>query len=296
MRPIDAVLRLRPTNAANRLGPGSKTCLLSARDIQRALASRPGPVVCFALPSDVLAPMAQGVLRAARQLDAAVGLGAEVHGLGEGPRPWAAFQDLATAAAEVGIRQPLFLRGGPVVLAGASAQEVARAGESVFQLVDAGFTEVALDASALEEGGAAAAALREVAALARERELGIDLLAPAGGAARVAGWLRELSQRGFRPDVVTAPGGGAGAEELRALEQAAAPSTLGLIDEPCAGARAPRVVLARRLQALVESRPRSVEWLEAHAYCEASEALLAAGCEGSGTAAVRFLAERGGVA
>jgi hypothetical protein len=295
MRPIDAVLRLRPTNAANRLGRGSKICLLSARDIQRALASRPGPVVCFALPSDLLAPLAQGVLRAARQLDAAVGLGAEVHGLGEGPRPWAAFQDLATAAAEVGIRQPLFLRGGPVVLAGASAEEVARARESVFQLVDAGFTEVALDASALE-GGAAAAALCEVAALVRERELGIDLLAPAGRAAQVAGWLRELSQRGFRPDVVTARSSGAGAEDIRTIEQAAAPSALGLIDEPFIGARAPRIVLARRLKALVERRPRSMEWLEAHAYCEAGEALLAAGCEGSGTAAVRFLAERGGVA
>lgn len=293
MRPIDAVLRLRPTNAAHRLGSGSRVCLLSARDVQRSLAQRPGAVVCFALPSSAVAPLALGVLRAARQLDAAVGIGAAAHGLGEGPRPWALFQDVAAAAAEVGLSQPLFLRGGPVVIAEASAQEVARARESVFQLVDAGFTELALDASALE-GPAAAAALCDVAALAQERELGVELLAPPGDAASVGGWLRAIFDRGLRPDVLSIRA--AGGVALGSLGQAAAPCALGLLDEASARAGVTRVLLARPFQALAERRRPGgdLDRLEAHAYCEAREALLAWGCRGSGTAAARFLAERAG--
>ncbi len=294
MRPLDAVLRLRPTNAVNRLGSGSRVCLLSARPLQAALAPRPGALVCFSLPSGFIAPFALGVLRAARQLDAAVGVGAAAHGLGEGPRPWAVFQDVATAAAEVGLSQPLFLRGGPIALAEASPHEVAKARESVFQLVDAGFTEVALDATALD-GEWAAAALGDVVATAQERELGVDLTAPSGGAEAVAAWLRAVLARGARPDVLSVGAGSANPEQLAALTQAAAPCSVELVDPRPEGARAPRVALARPFQALVERRrPASdLDWLEAHAYYEAKEALLAWGCAGSGAAAAQALAKRG---
>jgi hypothetical protein len=329
MSPIEAVLRLRPANAANRLGPRSRACLLGARDLQRYAAGHEGAVVCFALP--IVRPLAHGVFRAARQLDAAIGLGAPARGLGEGPRPWAVFEEVVAAAEEVGFRQPFFLRGGPVLLGDATEAQVARVGQAVFELIDAGFTEVALDATALPLVRAAAA-VAQGAKGARERELSVDVVATGAEPADLAEFARALDAQAALPGVVSVMGEVAQDEaRAHALERAVAPAVLGLVEAPFAGAlggRARRVVLERRFDALLEHhlpldlleamRLHRLETgatvaaaagrferelaalnqavrdrLEAFAYYEAREALLQAGARMSGSGAVRFLAEHG---
>ncbi len=328
MRPIEAVLQLRPANVANRLGARSRVCLLPSRDLQRSSVGQGGAVVCFALP--IVHPLAQGVFRAARQLDAAIGLSAQARGLGEGPRPVAVFEQVVAAAEEVGFWRPFFLRGGPVRLGDADEAQVARASEAVFELVDAGFTEVVLDATGLPPDRIVAA-LAKSAKGAQERELSVDVLVSATEPAQLGELARMLDAQALLPDVVSVKGEVVLGEAMaQTLERVVAPAVLGLVEAAPSGALEGRrrVVLERRFDSLLErhlppalleavSRDRSRtgatvaeaagrfegelaaldpavrDRLEAFAYHEAREVLAQAGAQGSGSTAVRFLAEHG---
>jgi hypothetical protein len=318
MQAIEAVFHLRPTNAANRLGD-RLVCALNARDVQRSVD--PMPVVVIEVACAALAP---GILRAARHFDTVIGLSAPAHPMGEGPRPYALFQDLTAAADEADFWLPLFLKGGPVALQFGDEADVERAREQVFQLVDAGFTEVSLDASGLEPE-VAAAAIAEASAPARERELSVEVVCPPSTDAIFA-LTRSLGGQAMAADVIAltqAPE----PTQLDELQSVAGTAVVASPEAPHVAAR--RIFAGARFDRLLERllpstlRQQIERWrkrgsadlrqafghfhqelaqldegtrlrIEAMAYSEAMELLEGAGVRGSAPKSIEFLAVKSG--
>ncbi|MGI5863958.1 MAG: hypothetical protein ACOX6T_18150 [Myxococcales bacterium] len=328
MHAYAAALKLRPANVANRICD-SLTCILNGYDVQRAVAEGEGAVVVFELP--VPRVLAAGVLRAARHLEAAIGLSAPTFPRGEGARPHAWFRDVVAAAEEMGFRLPMFLRAGPVAVPDMEPAALEEAGRQVFEHVDAGFTELALDLRALDPAEGAAV-IEEIAAPARERELSVELIAPEPTLDSLSELAGSLLVQGTRAQVISLPAGAEEGSDLQELAEAAAPAVFGL-SEPLASQLAPgivrRVSVSRPFLALVEAalpsglRAEVEAWrgetgadlrsalghfhrqleqldepaqvrLEALAYHEAREVLEAARARGTGRLAAEFLAERSG--
>jgi hypothetical protein len=321
---LEAVLKLRPSSVASRLS-GTCVCLLNARDIQRSVGLGT-VVVAFEVPAPALA---QGIVRAARQVGAVVGLSFPALQLGESPRSHAVVQSLVAAIEEAGLTLPIFFRGGPVLLQEASEGAVAQARETVFRLIDAGFTEVSMDASGLDPAEAAAA-IAEAAAPLRERELSLDITSRLAEPDAVTELVGSLGAQGVRVDVLTVPGAAlAAVDDLTPLEKAARPAVLSVLDPQrrlrgtgarravasapfcrilasALGAEAREAVRARALQgvpvpaALAATREAAALdeeaqlRLEALSYHEALEILADTGGQGSGTASLSFLAEKSG--
>ncbi len=197
---IEKVLSLRPTNAAQRLGPASRLPVLNPRDVSRALRNR--PLACLWVPALGALP---GVLRAARELDAVVGLASPYAPL-DRDGPYRFVDALRAAAAEVSHERPVFLQAGPIRLLGADARSLEQAGEAVFRCLDAGFSLLSLDGSRLplEEHQHAC---RELSLPVMERELPVEVTAPRSPEGRtspelLADFLSYLSQVNVRPRYV----------------------------------------------------------------------------------------------
>jgi hypothetical protein len=214
--PGSRLLAFRPAAVIRRLPPRSEACPLSPRELLRGWA--PGlptiPVVRAGSPAAAL-----GALVAARQLDSALGLSLPA---GQSPEPW--FGAVARAADEVAARLPLFL-WGEVPVDGESGEAVERARREAWRLVEGGLTVLAFAVDRVPEGGRAAALLGATEA-AREHEVAVELLLPAGpeglpSGPSAAALLEDLRAVGLRPDLLgvrfpPAEGG----EQVRAHGQA----------------------------------------------------------------------------
>ncbi len=168
---FEKVLALRPTNAAMRLGPASRLPLLNPRDIARAVEDR--PLLNLWVPDLRVLP---GLLRAARELDAAVGLTSPYAPL-DRDAPHRFVEAVHEAAAEVRHERPLFLQAGPIRLTSAEPRALQQGSEHVFRCVDAGFSLVSIDAGRLSMADQVRAS-RELSLPASERELSVEVSAP----------------------------------------------------------------------------------------------------------------------
>ncbi len=243
MDPVQVVYRLRPTNAANRVGQ-RMVCVLNARDVQRSIDPTPVVVIELAHP----ASLAPGVLRAARHLDAVIGLSVPAHEMGEGPRPYAVFHDLVEAAQDADYWLPLFLKAGPIPLTGTGEAQLSEARERVFQYVDAGFTEIGFDGGHLSAEDYAAA-VAAVSIPARERELSLEVRCRAEAGA-VAALSRALVGQGTRADVFAVDGGGSDRWALEGIQSAAGMSVVAVPEGREGPAR--RVLCGDRFDRLLE--------------------------------------------
>ncbi len=193
---LQKVLALRPTNAASKLGSASELPLLNPRDLLKAQAQKPGALLCVDVPAPSILP---GVLRAARDEDAPVGLAAS-HRPSQRDAPSQFFDAVRDAAQETSHRRPVFLQAGPVRVTSGDPRSLELLAGDLFRYVDAGFTLLSLDLSALAPEQAAAAAA-ELVRPAAERELSVELTLPAGPLSRdaAASHLEALGAQGVRP-------------------------------------------------------------------------------------------------
>lgn len=229
MSKLEQVLALRPTNVVARLGARSRLPLLNPRDLARALDAGGGAaMLCVPLPSLALIP---GLLRAARDRDAVLGLAC--------PHPPVSrdgvarfFEAVRAAAEEIGHCRPLFLQAGPLRIGSTDTRAVDRLAAELYRYIDAGFTLVSLDASALPPADNLGVCA-ELARAASERELALELAAPrlSDGRPSARGlrtYLEGLARRGVEVRFIrlsastfTAEalgGGGQVAGDLAALE------------------------------------------------------------------------------
>jgi hypothetical protein len=174
MSVLDKVLSLRPGNTVARVGAGSRIPLLNPRELLRALDRVPVALPCIPVQAKGALP---GLLRAARAEDSVLGLACP-HPLadrGAAERFVAAVHEAAVQAEHA---RPLFLQAGPVRVARVDGDALGPLQEGLFRVVDAGFTLVSLDVSRLDSY-AAVEALNVLAGPVSERELSLELTAPA---------------------------------------------------------------------------------------------------------------------
>jgi hypothetical protein len=217
---FEKVLSLRPTNAATRLGSTSRLPVLNPRDISRGINDR--PLLCLWVADLSVLP---GLLRAAREVDAVLGLASPYAPLNR-DAPYRFVDALRFVAAEVGHERPVFLQAGPQRLASAEPRALQQGAEHVFRCLDAGFSLVSLDASrlAIEDQPRA---YRELSAPAAERELAIEVTAPREAGARTSpdaleALLSQLAQERVFPRYVRVEArvaaAGASQEDARLLD------------------------------------------------------------------------------
>ena len=267
---MNSLRALSPTNAAARLPRGVDLAVLSSRLVLQSLP--PGaavPLVYWRNPR-----IMHGVLRAAADRHAAVGLGLRVR-VGEEYSPrmagaFRAFFDAAVAACgDTGFSGPLFVRAELPYFLGAGDGEPETARRAVFAAYDAGFTSFSLK---LPAETPVVQQLPAVLGEALQLELGVEIRHRVAGIepqviGRILGLLRGL---GVAPDVMRpldgpqAPadvlgGVAVGREWDRLDEGAGAPG----------GGKDPRVAVVT-MDALIASVVRSVldestrELLRAH--------------------------------
>lgn len=307
MRAIDVVLKLRPTNAANRLDGDVPVCLLNPRDLLRALEEKQAPLlICELGVPSLLGP---GVFAAARSSDALLGLSTPSGEAGARIDPHVWFRQAIAAAEEAAFRLPTFLRG-TVTIASSEGRAVDAGRERVFKYVDAGFTSVCVDISALDlsEG---ASAVAEVAEPVRERELCLEIVSGAESPEALEDQLLALSARGISPDVIhLSEQTLSDADRLVALAEAARPAVLSIQGAPAspvlAGAGLRVADASTPLAALLAgaaidpfAAAESIDAdrrlrLEALAWNEMMALLDQSGAEGTATPAIEFLAEHSG--
>jgi hypothetical protein len=176
---LEKVLGLRPTSAASRLGRESALPLLNPRDLARALDGSAAPLVCVPVAAADAVP---GLLRAARDQDAVLGLGCPYRpGHREGPARF--FAQVQAASEEIQHQRPVFLQAGPIRLASADPRALEQRASDIHRFLEAGFTLVSVDASGMEPEAAAAAG-RELLLPVVERELSVEVSAPAPAGAQ----------------------------------------------------------------------------------------------------------------
>lgn len=148
MFPIDPLHRLVPIAAAHRLGDRTRVHFLTLRQVLAGLAGQRAVLlqVGCELPQ-ILAP----TLRAARDQDAVLAISALSLA---GPRRRHEFFHLVTdLVEETGFTRPLVLAAPPVAVA--DGDDIETAWSRLLELVDAGYTHVAVDATGLELSEAA---------------------------------------------------------------------------------------------------------------------------------------------
>ncbi|MGC4113445.1 MAG: hypothetical protein QM765_01985 [Myxococcales bacterium] len=319
--PMAQVLKLRPSSVSARLAR-TELCLLNPRDLHRALPGR-ALLVCEC----VAGPIAAGVFRAAKQANAVVGVSFPDLPRGERPRPNDAVDEILEAAQAAGFTGPWFLRGGPVRVAEASEASAAAARNTVYRMVDAGFTEACLDVTGLDPAEAAAVVAEGAMGL-RERELSVEVATRETRPNELQELALSFGAQGVKVDLVTLPASALkGVADLSAVVEALRPAGLGLVD---AGDKAPvlgtrRLAVSTRLTrialnvlpAAVEStlRQKATEgWsipgaiaaalkaappapevrqrMEETAFRETLDLLERTGCAGTGPTAVHALVEQ----
>jgi len=208
------LLAFRPASVMHRLGGRSEACVLSLRDLLPPLraAGRTLPLLVAPLPS-----LMRAALLACKEARSAVGLALPP---GLAPEPW--FAAVAAAAEELAPRLPFFLSAGVLVEPGAVEEAVARA----HRLVEAGITHLAVELDRVPVAERARAAA-QVAALAGERELAVEVLLPGGEQALdpdvASDFAEELQGWGLTPDLLGVRCQAAdGVEEARAQARALA--------------------------------------------------------------------------
>jgi hypothetical protein len=189
---------LRPSHTSNRLG-AAVACPVDVALLLAAQERTGRPLLCFRPPVAALSSVSAGVLRAARQRGACVGI---VVALGEarGRALSGALSAVVAACEESGYQAPLALLAEGIPIrpddrTGSAAHLAAMA-------VEAGFPNlvVPVDAADLPR---AAAAIEQAVTVAREHELGWVLsVAGAPGREPLAGLLDALRQHGCSPAAV----------------------------------------------------------------------------------------------
>ncbi|WP_426751859.1 hypothetical protein [Myxococcus sp. Y35] len=174
MNLLDKVLTLRPGNTVARVGAGSRVPLLNPRELLRALERAPAALPCLPVQAKSALP---GLLRAARAEDAVLGLACP-HPLSDRGAPERFVLAAHQAAAEAEHARPLFLQAGPIRVARADADTLDALRDGIYRVVDAGFALVSLDLSRVDSY-AAVEAVNALVAPVTERELALELTAPA---------------------------------------------------------------------------------------------------------------------
>jgi hypothetical protein len=194
---VSRILAFRPASVVDRLDPRSQACPLSTRELLGP-ASRLGLVLPVVRAP--IAAVARGALVAAKELQAALGLGLPP---GVAPEPW--FAAVTRAADEVAPGLPIFL-SADVVVEGEGGTQVERAASEAWRLVGAGVTHLAVDLAAIVPGERGRV-VREVAAAAYEHGCCVDVVIPLGDGAqagpRAAATFDELARRGTPADLAS---------------------------------------------------------------------------------------------
>ncbi len=164
---LNTVRAHRPSHAVNVLSRTPDLLLLNPRDLREAVEA---PLLRLTVPLAVLLP---GIFRAGRDAAAIVGVVKPGAMQGEGPTPTAFAQSVFAAASAVGFQSPFFLASVPIALeASDSGGERLRA--ELQRYLDAGFTEIVVQAEG-HDPQAAAAALATSLEAARERDVAVGL-------------------------------------------------------------------------------------------------------------------------
>jgi fructose-bisphosphate aldolase class II len=143
------VLGRRPPNAAARLQRGSTVCLLSSRDIVRAI----GEEKCIVLACNTrLHEVIPGIMRAAEELDAPVAfeLAKSEHGLDggyTGHTPESFFATVVRFAEEGAFTRPFFIHGDHITVKDESEKEVEGSRKLIEAELRAGYTSFCIDPS-----------------------------------------------------------------------------------------------------------------------------------------------------
>jgi hypothetical protein len=193
------ILRLRPANVVGRLGQDSTLPILEPRRLGRALVEKGVPLLCVPV---LLPPVMAGLLRAARELDAVIGLCCPA--LYEHPVAAEAFITALKNEGEGLHRKPFFLQAGPLRLSSSSPAALEQAYAVACMLLDAGFSLLSLDGSRLGVANSVQAC-RDLVQATMGKGVAVELTAPrnAGGRTSPEGlrnYLQSLEKAGARPD------------------------------------------------------------------------------------------------
>jgi hypothetical protein len=193
---------LSPTNAAARMPRGATYAILSSKRVLGALTAGTAVPLVYWKNRSIL----HGVLRAAAEKGAAVGLGVRVRVDDEySPRMAGAFRDffgrVLGACADTAYAGPLFVRAELPYFSGPGDGELEAARRAVFAAFDAGFTSFSLK---LPADAATVQKLPSVLAEAIQMELGVEIRHRVAGIdpaviSRILGMLRGM---GLAPDVM----------------------------------------------------------------------------------------------
>lgn len=197
MNQPDTLYPFRPVNAVRRLGANT-ACLLSGLPMQRALTQAASRLPVFELSS--VRAKARGILRAAQNLDVAVGLAfrprLDVRALN--------FSNFVNEVLEItdliGFRHPLLLSAGPFYLTTLEPASMKTLSRRIFEAVDAGFTEIVV-APGNFSAEEVSKALFPVTAPLRERDLLLEIVLPP--TATASDWQKVLTAEGIQAEVLS---------------------------------------------------------------------------------------------
>ncbi len=201
MNDHERILRFRPANVVSRLGQDSTLPILEPRQLGRALADKGVPLLCV----PVLFPAAiAGLLRAARELDAIIGLSCPA--LFERPQAAEAFITALQREGEGLHRKLLFLQAGPLRLGSTDAAARDQASSVIARLLESGFSLLSLDGSRLSVANSVQVC-RELVQATVGQGVAVELSAPrnAGGRTSPEGlrnYLQSLEKALARPNFV----------------------------------------------------------------------------------------------
>jgi len=207
------MLDLRPEYIKEKLGGKSKVCLLNSRDIFRVLKDEKVIVMaCNARIKHVV----PGIMRAAEELDAVVGLELAkteggVDGGYTGQTPEIFFQTAVGYAEAVKLTKPFFIHGDHTTVKDTSPEAIKSAEEQVKAELEAGYTSIAIDAS-FNELDDNIRITSQLAALIAPHGLGLEVevgeVKSAGQEAELTtveeatGFIDGLAENGVRPDLL----------------------------------------------------------------------------------------------
>ncbi len=145
----EKLLALRPDSIKEKLGPGSKVCLLNSRHIFQAI--RDHNIIVMACNTRIPSVI-PGIMRAAQELDAVVAfeLAKSEVGLGTGytgMEPKDYFKEVVEAAEETKFTKPFFIHGDHLTVKSTEEKEIKSTSELIAAELEAGFTSFAIDAS-----------------------------------------------------------------------------------------------------------------------------------------------------
>jgi fructose-bisphosphate aldolase class II len=149
LKPGRKALEKRPANAMARLQAGSEVCLLSSRDVIRALGAEKSIVMACNTRLHEVIP---GIMRAAEEVDAPVAfeLAKSEHGLDggyTGHTPDSFFKTVVAFAEEHHFTRPFFIHGDHITVKDESHAEVEGSKSLIEAEIKAGYTSFCIDPS-----------------------------------------------------------------------------------------------------------------------------------------------------